>query len=70
MRRLFPCLIIAGTCLCLMACGDDDNKGPMEKTGENIDKAAEKTGEVIKDGAQKTGEAVENAGEKVKDSAQ
>lgn len=68
MQRIFPCLLIAGCFLCLVACGDD-NKGPMEKTGESLDKAAEKTGEVIKDGAEKTGEAVENAGEKVQDAA-
>lgn len=62
------CLVIAGLCVGLAACGDD-NKGPMEKTGETIDKAAEKTGEVIKDGAQKTGEAAEKTGEKVQDAA-
>jgi hypothetical protein len=68
MRSFTPCLLIAGLCIGLAACGDS-NKGPMEKTGETIDKAAEKTGDVIKDGAQKTGEAVEKAGEKVKDAA-
>lgn len=72
MRPLIPCLFIAGTCFGLAACGDDSDsssKGPMEKTGENIDKAAEKSGEVMKDGAQKTGETVEKAGEKVQDAA-
>lgn len=70
MRPFIPCLFITGLCLGLAACGDDSSsKGPMEKTGENIDKAAEKTGEVIKEGAQKTGEAVEKAGEKVQDAA-
>ena len=66
MRSFVTCLSIASLCLGLAACGDD-NKGPMEKTGESIDKAAEKTGEVLKDGAQKTGEAIEKAGEKVQE---
>ena len=69
MRHYFSPLALASFSLCccaLMGCGDA-NKGPMEKTGETIDKAAEKTGEVIKDGAKKTGEAAEKAGEAVKD---
>ncbi len=66
MRSCTLGLLIAGLCLAFTACGDD-NKGPMEKTGEAVDKAAEKTGEVIKEGAKKTGEAVEKAGEKVQD---
>ena len=73
MRILTPCfhlLLVGGVCVGLAACGDDSSgKGPMEKTGEAVDKAAEKTGEVIKEGAKKTGEAVEKAGEKVQDAA-
>jgi hypothetical protein len=57
MRPILSCLFIAGIAAGLVACGDD-NKGPMEKTGEAVDKAA-----------QKTGEAVEKAGEKVQDAA-
>lgn len=68
MRSFIPCLLIAGLAVALTACGDD-NKGPMEKTGETIDKAAEKTGEKIKEGAEKTGETLEKAGEKVQDAA-
>lgn len=71
MRQYISPLALASFSLCccaLMGCGDD-HKGPMEKTGETIDKGAQKTGEVLKDGAQKTGEAVEKAGEKVKDAA-
>ncbi|MBA3699887.1 MAG: hypothetical protein H0W78_13645 [Planctomycetes bacterium] len=72
MRILTPCfhlLLVASVCVSLAACGNDSSKGPMEKTGEAVDKAAEKTGEVIKEGAQKTGEAAEKAGEKVHDAA-
>lgn len=68
MRPILSCLFIVGFAAGLVACGDD-NKGPMEKSGEAVDKAAEKTGEAVKDGAKKTGEAVENAGEKVQDAA-
>lgn len=68
MHKCIPSLVIAGLCFSLAACGEGD-KGPMEKTGETIDKGAQKTGEVIKEGAHKTGEAVENAGERVKDAA-
>lgn len=68
MRPLLSFLFIASLAAGLAACGDD-NKGPMEKTGESIDKAAEKTGEAVKEGAQKTGEGVEKAGEKVQDAA-
>ncbi len=71
MRILAPCfhlLLVAGVCVGLAACGDDSSgKGPMEKTGEAVDKAAEKTGDVLKEGAKKTGEAVEKAGETVQD---
>lgn len=76
MRQPIPSFLIAISCAAfctvMLGCGDSTNgssKGPMEKTGEAVDKAAEKTGEVIKEGAQKTGEAVEKAGEKVKDAA-
>ncbi len=61
MRQSFLSFTIATVCaVTLLGCGDD-NKGPMEKTGETIDKAAEKTGEAVKEGAQKTGDAVKDA---------
>ena len=66
MRQFILPLVLITACCALMSCGDE-NKGPLEKTGETLDKAAEKTGEVIKEGAKKTGEAVKDAGEKVKD---
>ena len=66
MRQTILPLLLITICVGLMGCGDD-NKGPIEKTGETIDKAAEKTGEVIKEGAHKTGEVIKEGGEKVKD---
>jgi hypothetical protein len=66
---ILPSLIFLG-CAALCGCGDSgSSKGPMEKSGEAVDKAAEKTGEVIKDGAKKTGEAAKDAGDAVKDAA-
>ena len=44
-------------------------KGPMEKAGESIDKAAEKTVEKTKEGAEAVGDAAKKAGEKIKDAA-
>lgn len=61
------CVIIVACAL--GACDDSSDKGPAQKTGEAVDKAAEKTGEGVKKAAEKTGEAVEKAGEKVKDAA-
>jgi hypothetical protein len=42
-------------------------KGPMEKAGEKIDKAAEKTADKAKEGAHAVGDAAEKAGDKIKD---
>jgi hypothetical protein len=65
-RNALPLAAAIVTACALAGCGDAD-QGPMEKTGEAVDKAAEKTGEAVKNGAEKTGEAVEKAGEKTKD---
>ncbi len=42
-------------------------KGPMEKAGESIDKAAEKTVDKAKEGVEAVGDAAEKAGDKIKD---
>jgi len=42
-------------------------KGPMEKAGEKIDKAAEATADKAKEGAKAVGDAAEKAGEKIKE---
>jgi len=42
-------------------------KGPMEKAGESIDKAAEKTADKAKEGVEAVGDAAEKAGDKIKD---
>lgn len=43
-------------------------KGPMEKAGREIDKAAEKSAKELNKAVQKVGESMEKAGEKIKDS--
>ena len=45
-KKLFLVLAAAVFTFSLGAC---ERKGPMEKAGEKIDKAAEKTGDKIKD---------------------
>jgi hypothetical protein len=42
-------------------------KGPLEKAGAKIDKAAEKTADKAKEGAEAVGDAAEKAGDKIKD---
>jgi len=42
-------------------------KGPMEKAGENIDKAVEATADKAKEGAKAVGDAAEKAGDKIKE---
>ena len=59
---LFGCLSLAVT-----SC---DQKGPAEKTGENIDKGIEKTGEAIKEAGEAVEEAVEEAKETMKETKQ
>ena len=44
-RRILTVVTAAGIALGLGAC----EKGPMEKAGQSIDKAADKTGDKIKD---------------------
>ena len=45
-KKLFLVLVAAVVTLSLGAC---ERKGPMEKAGEKVDKAAERTGDKIKD---------------------
>lgn len=48
--------------------GCKKKEGPMERAGQEIDKAAEKTGQQIEKGIEKSGENIEKAGDKIKDS--
>ena len=46
-----------------------DQKGPMEKAGEKVDKAVEGMGKEMKKAGEKVGEGLEDAGKKVKDAS-
>lgn len=50
-------VLAAAALLGLAGCG---KKGPMQKAGESVDKAAEATGDAVKESADKTGDALEN----------
>ena len=57
MRILKVVLMIPALALVLVAASGCKEKGPMEKAGEKVDKAAEKAGDAIKEGADKVKDA-------------
>ncbi len=57
MKILKYSLMIPVLALVLAAVPGCKEKGPMEKAGEKVDKAAEKTGDAIKDGVDKVKDA-------------
>lgn len=57
MKILKMVLMIPVLAFVLAALPGCKEKGPMEKAGETVDKAAEKTGEAIKEGADKVKDA-------------
>ena len=48
----------------------DDNKGPMEKAGQTVDKAMDQAKEKTGQAMEKAGEAIKEAGQKMRDSAE
>jgi predicted small lipoprotein YifL len=54
-------LLVAGVTGC-------KKKGPMERAGKEMDKAAEKTGQQINKATEKSGEKIKEAGDKIKNS--
>ena len=57
MKHLKISLIIPALALALVGASGCKEKGPMEKAGEKVDKAAEKTGDAIKKEADKAKDA-------------
>ena len=57
MKILKISLLIPVVALLMVAASGCKEKGPMEKAGEKVDKAAEKTGDAIKEGADKVKDA-------------
>ena len=47
----------------------EDNKGPMEKAGQAVDKAMDQAKEKTGQAMEKAGEAIKEAGEKMRESA-
>jgi len=71
MRKSFVLRTFAVVCLlspvalATSACHHRDHRGPAERAGAKVDRAADKTGDVIEDAGHKTGHAVERTGEKI-----
>jgi hyperosmotically inducible protein len=65
MRRVNEALIVAAVALALTSISACEKKGPAERAGEQIDKAAENASDAGKDVGKKMGEAMEDAGEKM-----
>ena len=56
--------VIVGTLVCFVGLGlavGCEEKTPLEKAGDKIEKAADKTGDAVKKAADKTGDAVKKA---------
>jgi len=62
--------VIAAVVLGIMVAGVSGCKkeGPMERAGQQMDKAAEKSGQKIDRAIEKTGDKLERTGDKIKDS--
>jgi hypothetical protein len=56
-------LMLGSVALTTSAC--HHHRGPAERAGAKVDRAADKTGDVVERGAHKTGEAIEDTGRKV-----
>jgi len=68
MMRFQGALVVAAMALALTtfsAC--EEKKGPAERAGEHLDKAAENARDAGQDVGKKMGEAMEDAGEKMQD---
>jgi hypothetical protein len=50
--------------LCVVGCG---SKGPVEKAGTAVDKAAHDTGRAVEHAAEKTGDAIDKGANKVEE---
>ncbi|MBA2481144.1 MAG: hypothetical protein H0V44_10820 [Planctomycetes bacterium] len=62
-------LLAAAVAFCATGCGENNDKGVGERSGEAVDKAAHDTGEAVEKAADKTGDAVQEGADKVEDAA-
>ena len=66
MRRFQGALVVSAMALALTAFSAcEEKKGPAERAGEQLDKAAENARDAGQDVGKKMGEAMEGAGEKM-----
>ena len=62
-----PLLTVGIVLAFMMLAGCSEEKGPAEKTGEQIDEAAEELQDDAGEAAEATGDAIEEAGDSVED---
>jgi predicted small lipoprotein YifL len=60
MKKSLKLLLLVCAVLVVVAFTGCRKKGPMQKAGEKVDKAAQKTGDAVKDAADDTKDAVKN----------
>ena len=60
MKKSLKLLLLVCVLLAMVAFVGCKKKGPLEKAGKAIDKAAEKTGDAVKDAADDTKDAVKD----------
>jgi len=60
MKNILKQVLLVLAAIAVLALAGCKEKGPMEKAGKAVDKAAEKTGDAVKDAADDTKDAVEN----------
>ena len=69
MKIRFHVLLIACAAFALLTVGGCKEKGPMERTGESLDRATQKTSDAAKDAAAKAEKAAKDAAAKAKAAA-
>jgi hypothetical protein len=63
-------VLVAGLTACEKTETAAEEKGPAQRAGEQIDKAAAKAGEEINEIAEKAGQGLQKAGEKLQNATQ
>jgi hypothetical protein len=70
-KKVFLSLLVGVYALAFSSCGkSDDDKGPMERAGKEVDQAMEKAREETGRLMERAGEAMKDAGEKMRESGE
>ena len=67
-KNLNELLVVVAVVVVMTGVGCE-KKGPMEKAGEKVDRAAQKSSDAIKDAAEKTKDAAKDTADKAKAAA-